>query len=206
MTSLESHWPERLASRTALRDRLVAAYAAPHRGYHDVRHLAEVLDNVGLLLDASTNASVDPDAVVLAAWFHDAVYDGQPDDEEQSALLAESALSEAGVPARLVAEVARLVRLTREHRPDSEDAAGHVLCDADLAILAASPERYEEYVRDVRREYADLDDATFRAGRARVLEALLAKPQLFHTAHGRRAWESAARANVARELRSLGAG
>jgi predicted metal-dependent HD superfamily phosphohydrolase len=102
-----------------------------------------------------------------------------------------------------VAEVARLVRLTRDHRPDPDDLAGQVLSDADLAILAAGRKRYDEYVRDVRREYAHLDDETFRTGRAAVLRALLDKPTLFHTRYARESWEAAARANVERELAEL---
>ena len=203
MTDLERHWPDRLAKHTALRDRLVGCYAAPHRGYHDLRHLAEVLDRVEELLARPETAGVEPDAVVLAAWFHDAVYDGRPDDEERSAVLAESALAAAGVPASLVAEVARLVRLTHDHRPEPDDLPGHVLCDADLAILAAGHARYDEYVRDVRREYAHLDDETFRTGRAAVLRALLAKPTVFHTSYARDTWEDAARANLYRELAVL---
>lgn len=181
----------------------MAAYSAPHRGYHDLRHLSDVLDNVGMLLARPEAEGVDSDAVVLAAWFHDAVYDGQRDDEERSAVLAEGSLAAVGLPAQLVTEVARLVRLTQEHRPEPDDRAGHVLCDADLAILAASRTRYDEYVRDVRHEYADLDEATFRAGRARVLRAFMAEPRLFHTSFGQEVWEDAARANLERELRAL---
>ena len=200
MTDLERHWPVRLADHTSLRERLVECYAADHRGYHDARHLSEVLDRLEDLLALPETAAVDGDAVVLAAWFHDAVYDGRPDDEERSAALAESTLAAAGAPRPLVAEVARLVRLTHDHRPEADDVAGQVLCDADLAILAADRERYDEYVHDVRREYAHLDDQTFRAGRGAVLRALLDKPTLFHTAFAQEAWEDAARANIEREL------
>jgi predicted metal-dependent HD superfamily phosphohydrolase len=189
-----------MADQAALRERIVECYAADHRGYHDTRHLLEVLDRVEDLLALPEAAGVDGDAVVLAAWFHDAVYDGRPDDEERSAALAQSTLAATGAPRSLVAEVARLVRLTHDHRPEVDDLAGQVLCDADLAILAADRERYDEYVHDVRREYAHLDDHTFRSGRAAVLRALLDKPTLFHTGFARDAWEDAARANIEREL------
>lgn len=202
MIDLTPRWPSRLASHTALRDRLLACYSAPHRGYHDARHLAEVLERLDELLDQAETASVDRDAVVLAAWFHDAVYDGRPDDEERSAALAEATLPSCDVPPTRVAEVARLVRLTHEHKPEPDDLAGQLLCDADLAILAARAERYAEYSRDVRAEYAHVDDADFRAGRAAVLRALLDGP-LFHTAPAREAWEARARANVQAELASL---
>jgi predicted metal-dependent HD superfamily phosphohydrolase len=103
----------------------------------------------------------------------------------------------------VVAEVARLVRLTETHTPDDDDANGCALSDADLGILAAPRGRYEEYVAAVRREYAFLDDAVFTAGRADVLRGLAAKPQLFHTAYARQHWEAAARANLERELAGL---
>jgi predicted metal-dependent HD superfamily phosphohydrolase len=133
--------------------------------------------------------------VVLAAWFHDAVYDDASDNEERSAQLAESELGNA--------EVARLVRLTRQHRPDPGDHNGEALCDADLAILAAESERYTEYTAGVRLEYAAYDDDMFAVGRAAVLTDLLARPTLFHTAYAREHWEAQARANMEAELQGL---
>jgi predicted metal-dependent HD superfamily phosphohydrolase len=103
----------------------------------------------------------------------------------------------------VVAEVARLVRLTETHTPDDGDTNGCALSDADLGILAAPRERYDEYVAAVRREYAHLDDDVFDAGRADVLRGLAAKPHLFHTAYAREKWEAAARANIERELGAL---
>ena len=187
-------WPGHLDPR--LRARLLDSYGGTDRGYHDLRHLSEVLEHVEELM-APDDPAREP--VLLAAWFHDAVYDGQGDDEERSAVLAEREL--AGTAH--AGEVARLVRLTRDHRPADHDRAGQVLCDADLAILAAGPERYASYVSGVRTEYAHVPDAEFAAGRAAVLEALLDKPTLFHTAEARERWERPARENVARELSAL---
>ena len=203
MTELHRHWPDLLADRTDVRDRLLEAYGAPHRRYHDTRHLEEVLDHLDHLLAGADLPPAERDAVVLAAWYHDAVYDGRPDDVERSAELAARTLAGAGAPAALVAEVVRLVRLTLQHQPAHGDLAGQALCDADLAILAAGPQRYTEYVTGVRQEYSHLDDDTFRHGRAQVLRALLDKPRLFHTPEARKAWEAAARANVSDELTRL---
>ncbi|QIG44451.1 hypothetical protein G5V58_18185 [Nocardioides anomalus] len=191
-------WP--LPESAEVRDAVVAAYADPSRGYHDTRHLSEVLDRLDEL--AAHGVGYDATPVLLAAYFHDAVYDGERDAEERSATWAEDALA-AVAPAAVVAEVARLVRLTETHTPDDADANGCALSDADLGILAAPRERYEEYVAAVRREYAHLDDDVFRAGRAEVLRGLAAKPRLFHTAYARERWEAAARANVERELADL---
>ncbi|MBW1603739.1 hypothetical protein JJV70_16815 [Streptomyces sp. JJ66] len=180
---------------------LLARWAEPQRRYHTTEHLAAVLDRVDELAGHAT----DPDAVRLAAWFHDAVY--RPDrseNEERSAALAERALPEAGVRADRTAEVSRLVRLTVTHDPARGDTNGEVLCDADLAVLAGSPDAYAAYAAAVRAEYAFVPDATFAAGRADVLRHLLALPRLFRTPHGTTHWEAPARHNLTTELRLLG--
>lgn len=194
---LAARWP--LTGGALLREQLLRAWSDPGRGYHDLVHLEEVLDRLDELADG---VAFDGITLALAAWFHDAVYDGQPGAEERSALLAERSLPEAGAPDR-AEEVARLVRLTAHHRPEPGDVAGEVLTDADLAILAAAPDRYAAYVAGVRREYADVPEDRFRAGRAAVLADLAAKPHLFHTAYGRAVWEPTARANLERELAAL---
>ena len=194
MTDPLERWP---LADLDLRDELLAEYADPGRGYHDTLHLTEVLDR----LDELSAAGVAFDATVagLAAWFHDAVYDGERDAEERSAVWAEEAL--AGTP--YAAEVARLVRLTETHDPAADDQAGRALCDADLAILASGAERYDDYIAGVRRDYAHISDADFKSGRVAVLHDLAGREQLFHTAYGREQWEAAARANLARELAEL---
>jgi predicted metal-dependent HD superfamily phosphohydrolase len=193
---------------------LVRRYEEPHRRYHTTAHLAEVLDQV----DALAAEADDVEAVRLAAWFHDAIYDPSAgDNEERSAALAERVLTEIGRPPGTVAEVARLVRLTATHDPthgpagagrngadrNGADRNGAVLCDADLAVLAAEPARYAAYAAAVREEYAAVPDEAFRRGRAAVLRRLLDLPALFHTAAGRERWEETARHNLRAELMLL---
>jgi predicted metal-dependent HD superfamily phosphohydrolase len=178
-------------------DNLLARWREPQRRYHTLTHLTAVLDHV----DTLEAYAADPDVVRLAAWFHDAVYlPDRSENEERSARLAERALPEAGVPGPKTAEVARLVRLTVTHDPADDDRDGQVLCDADLAILAAPPSAYAAYTAAVREEYHFVPNDAFREGRASVLRQLLALPRLFRTPHGERAWEATARYNLRAEL------
>lgn len=171
----------------SIRDELLTRWSEPHRHYHDVRHLAQVLTALGTL-------GCGDAAVVLAAWFHDAIYDGVAGrDEERSAQLAEHMLS--GHPA--AAEVALLVRMTATHAPRNPRAAA--LSDADLSILGQIPGRYHVYLRDVRLDYAHVSDEAWRAGRSAIVETLLSREPLFHTGMGRALWQDAARRNLARE-------
>ena len=155
-------------------------------------------------IDELATHAEDLAGVRLAAFFHDAVYDPTRDDnEERSAQLAEDNLPDLGFSGSKVAAVARLVQLTATHDPADGDVDGAVLCDADLAVLAAPPAEYAAYASAVRAEYAHVDEPAFRSGRAAVLETLLSRPLLFRTEPGRRHWEQAARHNVETELTLL---
>lgn len=173
---------------------LLRRWGEPHRGYHDVEHLSEVLDRLDDL------GCGEPE-VRLAAWFHDAVYRGEPGaDERESAALARSELLALGVPEASADRTASLVAVTGTHEPPRGDRGAAALCDADLAVLAAGSDRYSRYVAGIRREYGHLDDEAFAAGRAQVLRRLLERPALFTTEQGRARWEARARANLSREL------
>ncbi|MCW3839254.1 metal-dependent phosphohydrolase [Micromonospora yasonensis] len=183
-------------------NRLLAAWQEPHRHYHGVPHLRAVLD----VVDRYAGAARRPELVRLAAWCHDAVYDpraGGDANERASAELAAELLADAGLPAEVVTEVRRLVLLTAGHAVPPGDPDGALLCDADLAILAAPPAAYDRYAAAVRREYAHVPDPAFRAGRAAVLESLLALPTLYRLPEPHARWESPARANLTRELATL---
>ncbi len=178
---------------------VVGAWSEPHRRYHDLAHLAAVLGIVEQLADAAT----DPTAVRLAAWYHDVAYDPQRDDNEQvSAARARIGLLGL-VDEATVAEVERLVLLTAGHDPAPGDANGAVLCDADLAVLASPPDAYAAYASAVREEYGHLPDEVFTAGRAAVLEQLLALPALYRLPEVAAELTGRARANMTAELTLL---
>ncbi|MFE6066090.1 hypothetical protein [Streptomyces sp. NPDC056525] len=182
---------------------LLTRWAEPQRRYHTVDHLRAVLARIDELADQGGEGG-ELELVRLAAWFHDAVY--RPDrseNEERSAVLAEKALTEAGLTPHEVAEVARLVRLTITHDPAPGDLNGETLCDADLAILATGPDTYGGYTAAVREEYGFVPDDAFRTGRAAALRQLLGLPRLFRTPYGAAVWEEKARENLERELAEL---
>lgn len=175
---------------------VVRAWGEPHRRYHDLAHLAAVLGIVDRLADDAA----DPDAVRLAAWYHDVVYDPRRGDNEAVSAGRAKAGLRGLVPDERIAEVERLVLLTAGHAVEPGDANGAVLCDADLAVLASPPEAYAAYASAVREEYAHVPDELFTAGRIAVLEQLLALPRLYRLPAVAGTWEPRARANVAAEL------
>jgi predicted metal-dependent HD superfamily phosphohydrolase len=188
----------------ALRERLLRAYAEPARVYHTAAHVREVLEHCRDL--GRELPWQQPREIALAVCLHDAVYvPGRRDNEARSAELAraEIALEPAlrGVDA---GRVAHLIGLTARHgrlRPDQVDAEAARFLDCDMAILAASPQRFDDYDRAIAAEYRHAVPAfVFRIRRRRFLRGLLASPAIYLSTEGRARWEADARANLRRAL------
>ncbi len=177
-----------------VRDALVAAYDEPHRSYHALQHLRECIDR----FDGCRDLAEHPGEVEIALWFHDAVYDARRSDNEQrSAEWAKRALVAAAVSADAVARVAALVLATRHSQATPTGADEQLLVDVDLAILGAEPARFAEYEQQIRREYAHVPEAEFRARRSAVLAGFLARDPIYGTPRLRAALEPRARTNLA---------
>ena len=196
-----------------LGESLLQAWEQPHRAYHHSGHLSQMLTDLDRLYTHRTQGST-PLALVLAAWFHDAVYEGAPgEDERRSEQLAGTSL-EPLVAAGLLSTdelqmVSLLVRATATHElPESADLpVGYepediqFFLDADMAILAADSARYRRYLRGVRSEYSHCDDEAFRAGRTTFLRSILGRKRIFLSEQAMQLWEEPARANLRAELR-----
>ncbi|WP_300343875.1 DUF4031 domain-containing protein [Nesterenkonia sp.] len=183
--------------------RLLQCWSEPHRSYHALPHLGSVLRVcANLERDGELPAPLRR-PVLLAGWFHDAVYRGEAGaDEEVSARLAEDLL-DGLLGSAEVAETARLVRLTAHHSTEEDDAAGSVLVDADLEVLGRDWPDYRRYTEQVRQDYAHVPDDQFAAGRAAVLRRLLGTSQLYRTRTARQLWQAKACRNMERELAQL---
>jgi predicted metal-dependent HD superfamily phosphohydrolase len=186
---------------------LLGRWADEHRHFHNLRHLAAVLHRVDQLAEETH----EPDLVRLAAWYHGAVFSSEKkvaeasqggEQSTASALLAHDELVGLGVPARAADRVAALVNAIVRHAPNPADFDAAVLNDADLAMLAAEPQRYKEYKAAVRAEYAHIPIEDYLRARIRVIERLLARKSLFLSPMGA-AWEEPARQNLDMELHRL---
>ena len=189
---LKARWQRLASAYAAPRDTVdevfadvVGRYREPHRHYHTLEHVEEVLAVVDELGGGRE--------VEWAAWLHDVIYDVHaPDSEARSAGYAGDVLARLLVPDDEISEVQRLIELSAGHDVVAGDRNGAVFIEADLAILSSAPDRYDRYARDVRQEYAHLDDEWWRAGRADVVRSLLA-----------RVTDDRARSNLTRELAAL---
>lgn len=155
-----------MAIRQAIFEEVVQRYSEPHRRYHGLAHLEQMIS----LLESSSQPSA---AVLLAGWFHDAVYDPRASDnnEERSADVMETTLAAVPVLPQVIRRARELILYTKNHRP-TEDIEEQALHDADLSVFGLDPESYARYTREIREEYAHVPDAEFRAGRMAFLEKM----------------------------------
>ena len=178
---------------------LLARYAEPHRHYHATQHLAECLGHTGRIQAVAER----PTEVLVALWFHDAIYDTQRQDNEAlSANWARQALLDAGAEAALADRVHRLVMAT-QHRAEPVSLDEQVLVDVDLSILGATPERFAQYETQIKAEYAWVPEAIFSEKRCEVLASFLARPRLYATDTFRDLYEARARENLQQALHAL---
>ncbi|MDO4791753.1 MAG: hypothetical protein Q3999_04655 [Buchananella hordeovulneris] len=156
-------------------------------------------------LDVLAEASHHPDALRVAAWYHGSVYripaPGEDprrfgEDHEAGAARARFDLTALGVPEDMVAYVETLVANIGGAGPRDVDCAA--LCDADLAVLATTPQKYRDYRTRVREEYRELDPRCYLVGRLAALERLQSRPAIFRTPAGKQ-WEESARQNLSSE-------
>ena len=145
---------------------------------------------------------------MLTALYHDAIYDPtRSDNEAASARILESASLE-GFSAHSRSRAVRMVEATARHEIpvdiepiDRNDLAEFL--DMDLSILGAAEAVFDRYEKHVRQEYAFVPEELFRAGRRRILEGFLARPELYFSEWGRGRFERAARSNLERSIAAL---
>ena len=174
-------------------------YAQKKRYYHTLTHIESMLR----LAEENRAAVEDWDVFALAIFYHDAVYQVlKSDNEEKSAALAESRLTQLGFSKDRIDACSALILATKTHQLSTNETC-NLLLDIDLFVLGASWERYEEYAGQIRREYAIYPDFLYKPGRKKVLERFLERDFIFKTLAFRTRLEAQARGNLRREMTTL---
>lgn len=176
-----------------------ARYREPHRAYHTLQHLEECFAWFEQVRPLAHHAG----DVAFALFYHDVIYDTHAsDNEELSAELATAVLNDYVSGDSEPERIASLILATRHDAvPVSGDAK--LLTDIDLSILGAAPARFDEYERQVRKEYEWVEKGAFREGRSRILAQFLARPAIYNCYFFHERLETSARSNLERSLARL---
>jgi predicted metal-dependent HD superfamily phosphohydrolase len=170
---------------------------APYRHYHTLEHIHDCvrrIDEVAPLL-------VDRDAVELALWFHDAVYEfGAATNERRSAEMF--VRMSDGATSVFRRRVCGLILATR-HAGIAHGNDRRFVVDIDLAGFGAP---WAEFMRNgalLRKESAAKTDAQYQAGQVCFLDQLRRRPRFFSTDYFRDLYETTAQDNLRRLLDEL---
>ena len=151
-------------------------YAEPQRYYHNAAHIDHCLaqfDNVAAEIS-------DPEAIELAIWFHDVIYDPKADDNEQkSAELFQTVVGKQRNIA-FVSKVVDLIELTF-HRLAPLNTDQQYILDIDLSSFGLPWELFSRDSQNIRREHSHLSDEEFARSHLSFLHGLLKRPQFFHS-------------------------
>ena len=187
---------------------LISRWNARGRFLHNTRHLLKTLSRI----DEIASTAHDPDVLRVALWYQGAVLNrsfdifrrGETGDEQEFASLyhARSRMETLGVSEDVISRIQELMMALFTHRADPSDMDAQVLIDADLGMLAASPQDFKRFREALRQECTDLCDLEFFRARRLAIRKILKREQIFHSplAIG---WEETARANLEAESTKL---
>jgi len=187
---------------------LISRWNAKGRILHNTRHLIKTLARI----DEIASTAHDPDVLRVALWYQGAVLNRsfdvfQPgtnsDEQEFSALYhARSRMETLGLSEDVISRVQELMMALFTHRADPSDMDAQVLIDADLGMLAVSPQDFKRFRESLREECPDLCDTDYVRARRLAIKKILAREQIFHSPLAL-AWEESARANLEAESAKL---
>lgn len=185
---------ERLESSGHRTDGFLEAYSEPHRVYHNLDHIHDLLSSVAEMSNFFKFPRWTQDNLELAVWYHDFVYEiGSVDNEQESAKIALQRTKDTSI--------SYAVKTTALHEQPL-NFWGACLLDADLRGLGATRSEYLDNRDRVRAEYGNPPEELWVRGRSAFLTTYLNKPVLFHTSWGAR-YEEQARSNMIQERRDL---
>jgi predicted metal-dependent HD superfamily phosphohydrolase len=175
-------------------------YSEPGRAYHNLVHIANML----LIIGGHDEYPEDLCELFVATVFHDIIYDPQAkDNEERSADYAMGILKPIGFDESFLAKVNAYILSTKDHKVNPNYPHSATMIDADLSILGARENEYQDYAKAIRQEYSFVLDEEYRMGRSKVLQGFLDRDSIYLLPQFREKFEESARSNISRELRAL---
>ncbi len=179
-------------------EKLLLGYGEAGRCYHTAHHVNHCL----AIFDQVSRLTENPDAVEMAIWFHDVVYETDAEDNELRSAQMFLHAAKGQLETDFSQIVANLIMDTlHQERPLSED--GRWLVDIDLSSFGLPWEAFHRDCGDVRQEYSHMCDDEYYAGKIRFLTSLMKRPRFFYTDYFHKRFDKTARENIDRFMTAL---
>ncbi len=178
--------------------KLASQYNEPHRAYHNSHHIADCLKQ----LNSAPSITSNVDAIELALWFHDVIYEmGANDNERRSAryfLDVTRGRLGNGRRWRAARHILATIYPSNPRDPDSR-----YVVDIDLSSFCLP---WPQFLRDsanVRRESGHASDAEYARKQQQFLTQLAGSPPFFLSHYYLQHHEHQAQDNIRRILELL---
>lgn len=183
---------------TEIANTLLERYSEADRHYHTIEHIEFCLS----LFDQVADQCVNSDAVELAIWFHDAIYNFPLVENEKLSADYFMDASEGYMADDLRQNIFRQV-ITTDHKVRPVDPDQQILVDIDLSSFGRPWDQFIKDGQNVRRELAYQDDGFFYQQQISFMKQLVARKDFYNTPWFQQQFEATARSNLSRYLESL---
>jgi predicted metal-dependent HD superfamily phosphohydrolase len=174
-------------------------YTSKKRYYHTLTHLENLVTELWSL----RNCIEDWDCILFSIAYHDIIYNTlNKDNEEKSAAFAAEQLRTISFPGQRIDRCVAQILATKSHAV-SEDSDANLFTDSDLSVLGSDWNVYDQYARNIRKEYSFYPDLLYKPGRKKVLQHFLSMERIFKTEQFFSRFEDKARKNLLQEFETL---
>ncbi|AXH72890.1 MAG: phosphopantetheine adenylyltransferase [Caudoviricetes sp.] len=183
-------------------------YTQPNRYYHNLEHIYNML----VIYEKYFSSNIfQNNEVVWAILLHDIVYKKQANsflsfspklsDEENSAMNVDIFVDDS----HCLVLIKNLI-LATDFQKTTQDYLENVIKYVDMYILCSPPDIYDEYAKNIRKEYQEYSDIDYKVGRLAVLNTILDKitnGQVFNIGKHYKLHTEQATINISREIERL---
>ena len=185
-TSIYKHWED-----------LEKAYTTKLRQYHNLRHIEAMISS----FEKYKEELEFPNEVLYSIFYHDIIYKTtRKDNEEKSAEYALKILPKNTTLNRVL--IYDMISATKLHQKNDINDINWLI-DFDLKILASDYSSFEIYTQQIRKEYKIYPDILYKPGRKKALKHFLENEFIFQTKTFRSKYETQARTNIQKEIKTL---
>ncbi|MDH3636323.1 MAG: hypothetical protein OES20_16615 [Gammaproteobacteria bacterium] len=182
-----------------IHQQLVKGYGEPQRHYHTLDHIAHCLTQ----FDQCKSLARNPDALEIAVWFHDVIFEpGRHDNEAHSARLYQDLSAEIHDD-EMRQLIDRMIMATLHDGSSLDDADASYMVDIDLSSFGLDWDAFLLDSQNLREENPHLSDTDYYRKLLKFHSGLLARPRFFLSDFFYQRFEQQARDNVSRYLEQV---
>ncbi len=190
------NWSQDQAMGDQLWQELAKAYSGAGRHYHNLVHIADLLEQARQFQSEIENYQL----LCLAIWYHDLIYNPlRQDNERRSAERAREVIAMIPLPEQDGQRVYQHILATKSHLSQTDQDTARLI-DFDLRVLSWDWTDYLNYSKAIRKEYRLVPDFVYRRGRRKVLQHFLDQPTIYQSEAYQSQFEALAKQNLAQEL------